>query len=1077
MNRNPSHLAKVTRPLLAKYFSRKRIFELLDRCCAYPVVLITGPAGSGKTTLVNSYLNERRLDCLWYQVDEGDADPATVFYYLRQAAKEIVPRRRTLLPLLTPEYQAGLATFTKRYFEQLYERMPHQTVIVFDNYQESPEASVFHTLIRHGLSVIPPGMHVVLISRKAPPAELVYLEANRQMATVRWNDLKLQPEETAGIIELLAPWFLSEERIREIHELSAGWMAGVVLMVQQARTEGIEPQVFASQAPEAIFDYFASEVLSKMDETTRDFLFTTACLPHMSPLLAGDLTGNQQAGLILSDLSRHNYFIERRFTSEPVYSYHPLFREFLRSRAASVFRPETMTSLITKAACLLERDGQADEALDLILEAGDWEKMVVFLMQHAPSMLEHGRHRSLEHWLAGIPEDILHSSPWLLFWLGTSRLPFDPLQGMANFEEAYGLFKAQDDIPGIFLSWSGIVNAVVFANAGYARLDELITDLEERRAAFDALPSDEIRARVASGMFTVLAYRHPEHPEAGSWAELALDLADKTEDMDTFILTMVNRSSLQKLSLGRLKQMGEDIISLRLLAHDPKLSEMGRLFITVAEANYYAVIVMHEQCLSTVKKGLELAQHSGIHTWDVMLLGKAAMSCQNVGDYVQADRFLDLLSSHEDEPRPWILGFVQILKARQALIKGDLSGAAEFAERVSRLSAEDKIPLTLCCDLIFCAQLMHRVGDDDRAQAILDEVATIAGKIHSEVVSISAKLIEAQIALDRGHDREGLSALREALGRQKETGYFLITCDVPASTAALCARALKDGIEEDFVKEIIRRRHLVPDDLAMTTMDWPWPVQVFTLGRFEVFRDGEPVRFGKKAQKKPLEMLRLLVAQGGSQVGETHIADSLWPDADGDLALKACTTTLHRLRRLLGHPEAILLQDGMLTIDARICWTDARAFEHLLDKAERLWEGARAEKEHTKACELTCTALDLYRGPFLAGETWSPEAIFMREHLHARYFNGLYRLGDYLAFNNEWDKARGFFEHGLEIDDCAEDCYRRLMLCLQQLGRRAEARAVFERCRRTLRVRLGVEPSSDTMALCPSLQKHPDKHP
>jgi len=1069
MKQKSSCPAKVTRPQLSRYYSRDRVFELLDGFCEYPVILITGPAGCGKTTLVNSYLKERKMRCLWYQVDEGDADPATFFYYMRLAASRINPTSRKLLPLLTPEYQPGLATFTMRYFEQLYKRMPRQSVIVFDNYQEAARSSPFHMLIKYGLSEIPRGMHVIIISRTAPPAELVRLEANRQMRTLGWNLLKLQPEETAGIVKLLASGSLPEKRIKEIHDLVAGWMAGVVLMVQKAIIEDVEPQVFA---PEAIFDYFASEVFSKMDDSTRDFLLKTVCLPRMSPSLAGELTGNTNAGWILSELSRHNYFVERRFSDEPVYSYHPLFRTFLISEAKKALPPKSMLQLITKAASLLEKDGQVDEALDLIVKAGDWEKLVVFLMQHAPSMLEQGRHRSLEHWLTGIPENILHDSPWLLFWLGASRFPFDPLQGRGNFEEAYAGFKDQDDITGIFLAWSGLVNTIMLGNVGYAKLDELIIDLEERREAFDALPSDEIRARVASGMFSILAYSHPEYPDAGLWGELALDLTRRAGDTDAFILTMVNRTAFQLLSSGNLKQMGEDIRSLQQLADDPLISELGRLYIHTAEANYYAVTVMHEQCIRAVEKGLELAQVSGIRVWDIFLLGKAAMSCQNVRDYGKAAHYLDLLSSYEDEPRPWLQGFVQILKARQALINKDLANAVHFAQRVMQLNAEAAIPITLCCDLIFNAQLMHKLGDENKADACLHEAVAIAGNIRSEIVLISAKFIEAQIAFDQGDENRALSNLKESLTRQREIGYFLITCDLPDVTAVLCARALEADIEVEFVKEIIRRRRLIPEDITMTPKGWPWPVKVFTLGRFAVVKDGQELIFSRKTQKKPLEMLKTMTLRGCFPMSETNMADILWPDADGDLALQSCATTLHRLRKLLGHHDAILLQNGLLMINSRICWIDAWIFEKLLDKSDLLWQSESVEAQRMKACKLTCMAMDLYQGGFLAEENWNTDAISMNEHLHDRYFKALYKLGDHLVLNNELHKALGFYEHGLEIDDCAEECCRRLMVCLQRLERRAEGMKVFERCSRALQARLGVEPSPDTVALCRSLQAH-----
>ena len=80
---------------------RERLFRLLDTSCAKPVVWISGPGGSGKTTLVSSSLDARKSPFIWYQMDERDADPATFFYFMGLAFKEDAPPGHSALPLLT----------------------------------------------------------------------------------------------------------------------------------------------------------------------------------------------------------------------------------------------------------------------------------------------------------------------------------------------------------------------------------------------------------------------------------------------------------------------------------------------------------------------------------------------------------------------------------------------------------------------------------------------------------------------------------------------------------------------------------------------------------------------------------------------------------------------------------------------------------------------------------------------------------------------------------------------------------------------------------------------------------------
>lgn len=107
----PIALAKLTRPSARGALQRERLFHAIERGREKKVIWITGPAGSGKTTLVASYFDFRKTRCLWYQIDAGDADLATFFYYLGRAAKHAAPRNRKPLPLLTPEYLLGIPVF------------------------------------------------------------------------------------------------------------------------------------------------------------------------------------------------------------------------------------------------------------------------------------------------------------------------------------------------------------------------------------------------------------------------------------------------------------------------------------------------------------------------------------------------------------------------------------------------------------------------------------------------------------------------------------------------------------------------------------------------------------------------------------------------------------------------------------------------------------------------------------------------------------------------------------------------------------------------------------------------------
>jgi two-component SAPR family response regulator len=284
--------------------------------------------------------------------------------------------------------------------------------------------------------------------------------------------------------------------------------------------------------------------------------------------------------------------------------------------------------------------------------------------------------------------------------------------------------------------------------------------------------------------------------------------------------------------------------------------------------------------------------------------------------------------------------------------------------------------------------------------------------------------------------------------------------------ANLCVKALEKGFEVPYIQELIRRCKLIPDRPPLHLENWPWPLKIFTLGRFEIWKEGKPIRFSRKVQEKPLQMLKVIIALGGKEVGEDLIEDIIWPEIEGDLARQSFSTTLHRLRQLLGREKAIERQEGKLTLDDRLCWTDLWAFEDLLLQAEAGWRKGFA----SGAIRQMEKATEIYTGPFLSREADQPWAVSTNERIRNKFLRTIEKLGGYREKAGQWEKAMDLYRRGLEVDDLAEEFYRRLIVCYERLGRRAEALAVYLRCQKILTARLGIEPSSALQALYQSLK-------
>jgi DNA-binding SARP family transcriptional activator len=326
-------------------------------------------------------------------------------------------------------------------------------------------------------------------------------------------------------------------------------------------------------------------------------------------------------------------------------------------------------------------------------------------------------------------------------------------------------------------------------------------------------------------------------------------------------------------------------------------------------------------------------------------------------------------------------------------------------------------------------------------------------------------LARSYFALDSGNEKQCLKYLKKAMSLGREKGFVSRDFFHPSIMAMLCAKALEAGIETEFVQELIRKLKLIPIPSSIDCEQWPWPFMFFTMGRFLLVKDGTQIQFSGKAPKKPLELLKFIISFGGREINEIHLRDILWPDSDGDMAHRSFTITLHRLRRLLGNEKVLRLKEGKLSLDLRYCWVDAWTFEHLLELADETFNN----ENKCRAIHLIEKAVDIYKGPFLPGDSGKSWSISYRERLRYKFIHYIDKLGCYKEKTGQWNKAIEYFAKGLEVDDLAEEFYQHLMVCLLQLGRKSEALSIYRRCKKNLEATLKIEPSLKTKSIYKSL--------
>ena len=243
-----------------------------------------------------------------------------------------------------------------------------------------------------------------------------------------------------------------------------------------------------------------------------------------------------------------------------------------------------------------------------------------------------------------------------------------------------------------------------------------------------------------------------------------------------------------------------------------------------------------------------------------------------------------------------------------------------------------------------------------------------------------------------------------------------------------------------------------------------WPLRIHALGQFALEVQGQPLTFSRKAQKKPLDLLRMLIALGGVRVETSALTGLLWPDAEGDAAKISFDSNLYRLRKLLGVDDLLTLSEGKLSLDRERCWVDVWAVEELIERVEREVRGDRSA-DGADSGALARELLRLYSGHFLEKESQDAWALAARDRLKAKFLRAVTLLGSSLEAAGQWEQAIALYSQALELDNLVEGLYRRLMVAYRERGEPVEALNVYRRCRHMLSVVLGAKPSAETESI------------
>lgn len=1037
--------AKTSQPRLFGVVPRERLFLFLDDNRGRPLTWVHGPPGAGKTALVASYLESRGFPALWYQVDAGDGDPASVFHYWVAAAASLLTVDAVALPRFAPEHHADLPAFARLFFRAYFAELPPGTVCVLDNYQEVPADASFHEIFLQAIAELPTNFSIIAISRAEAPPSFVRLTANAAMAGLGWEELRLTLDEVRGIAaqrKATDDWL-----VRALHQQSQGWAAGITLMLERLGHFDGNARELPSETRESVFDYFASLIFDQAPESTRHILLSIAFMPRVTPTLAQELSGRAEALTLFEDLYRRRLFTDRRSGPDPVYQLHALFRDFLKNRAVQTYSSEVLNALLCRSASALEKTGDIDGAMELYLSMQNWDEATRLTLREAKDLLTSGRRQTLILWIQAIPEPQQEAQPWLLHWLGRALMHTAPGAGIKSIERSLDCFRQFDDQRAQMECLTVLLDG---AFLGFRAFEEMDRWLDELLALMDSSPGFEsldAELRIWGVLATTLFHVRPWHPSTviayRRVDELLPNCTDPSVGLAASTGALVVSGLCGDFDIGnRVAGVAEAFASQKSASPSEAAWCMGQVgWLRFMQARY-------EESLDALERGARIAESNGVRPvlW-VITMWRFSFEWRAVA-WTAANNTLARVEAMPMPASPMAEAMLRLFQGRRAVHAGNLDEAARLVALGQQSVLRTRSRLE---EVVFClssADILLHTGRKTEAKTLLAQLRVLIERVPIYRCFYAALVfMEARSEQVSGNRIETINRLCEAMALAKEgnSRHYLRFTDY--SMPSLFRLALEEGIEVDLVLDIIRLFRLKPP--ADAPDNWPWPVRIVTLGRFEAQVNGEPLEFSRKLPRKTLLLLKAIVAYGGRDVPEQMLCDALWGDEEGDAARNALSITVLRLRKLLGSHESVVHQGGKVSLNRGMCWVDAWAFESRL---------ADTGFDRSKV-------LVLYGGSFLPedeGESWS---VAPRERLRGKFIDALSRSGATLESEGDLPGAVQCYLRGTDADLIVESFHQGLMRCYERLGRRTEALSVYRRLKHTLSVVLGVPPSEATQRL------------
>jgi LuxR family maltose regulon positive regulatory protein len=397
--------------------ARPRLSNLIDGSLDRALILVSAPAGYGKTTLVSSWLKEKSIPSAWLSLDDSDNDPGRFLHYLLTTLVPFAPAIQTdLLGMLRGIQPAQFENVINLLANELA-AFSNPFILTLDDFHVIHSEAVLR-LLMHLLDHLPPHMHLVILTRADPPLPLSRLRVRNQLLDIRADQLRFTQAEIAAFLNIAMGLSISSSDLSAMEMRTEGWIAGLqlaALSMQGCQDRHSFVSAFTG-SHHYVMDYLVEEVLRMQPAKVGTFLLQTSilermCGPLCEAVVEADTTSPVDGQAMLEALDKMNLFVIPLDDERHWYRFHHLFADVLRKRLEHQYA-DVLPGLHRRASGWYEQNGFMAESIQQAISAGDRDRAAQLIEQNGCFLLMSGEVMTLLNWADAI-EFRSEAHPWL----------------------------------------------------------------------------------------------------------------------------------------------------------------------------------------------------------------------------------------------------------------------------------------------------------------------------------------------------------------------------------------------------------------------------------------------------------------------------------------------------------------------------------------------------------------------------------------------------------------------------------------------------------------------------------------